>query len=254
MIDLIVFGVLNNKYAVSIEHVQRIIQARDLTNVPNAHPLIEGMMSYEDSVLKVISFRKMIGLESYQEELRTLFAKLKSAHTSWVSALEDSLTTGCEFTKTTNPHMCELGKWIDDFTSYDDHITEVFNTLVEYHKQLHNCGGDALEIYKKDPQKAKKVFDIDVKNIYAHTMGALDTFIEELDTVANSLQKLLIYENENKIFAIKVDAIDDIAHIEESEIKCSNEEDSQSEFLELDGILDINGDLINVIKSIKIPT
>ena len=253
MIDLIVFRVLNNKYAVSIENIQRIIQATELTNIPNSHPLIEGMMSYEDSVLKVLSFRSLIGLESYQEELQKLFIKLKDAHTVWVDALEDSLSTGCEFTKTTNPHMCELGKWIDDFTSYDDSVTEVFNTLVEYHKQLHNCGGEALEIYKKDPLKAKKVFDVDVKNIYTHTMGALDTFIEDLDTIANSLQKLLIYESGDKIIAIKVDAIEDIAHIEESEIKRSNDEDSQSEFLELDGILDINGDLINVISSVKIP-
>jgi chemotaxis signal transduction protein len=253
MIDLIVFRVLNNKYAVSIENIQRIVQATKLTNIPNSHPLIEGMMSYEDNVLKVLSFRSLIGLESYQEELEKLFIKLKDAHSAWVDALEDSLTTGCDFTRTINPHVCELGKWIDNFTSYDDSITEVFNILVEYHKQLHNRGGDALELYKKDPLMAKKVFDVDVKNIYARTMGALDSFIQDLDSIANSLQKLLIYESEDKIIAIKVDAIEDIAHIEESEIKRSNDEDSQSEFLELDGILDINGDLINVISSVKIP-
>ena len=254
MIDLIVFRVLNNKYAVNIDNIQRIIQATQLTNVPNSDPLVDGMMSYEESVLKVLSFRKLIGLESYQEELKCLFSKLKDAHTAWIDALEVSLSTGCNFTKTTNPHMCELGQWIDDFTSYDENISIVFNELVEFHKQLHSRGGDAIELYKQDPQKAKKMFDVEIKNIFFHTMGALDTFVKELDTVANSLQKLLIYESKDKIFAIKVDAIEDIAHIEESDIKHSNEEDVQSECLELDGILDINGDLINVIKSVKIPT
>lgn len=253
MIDLIVFRVLNNKYAISIENIQRIIQATELTNIPNAHPLIDGMMSYEENVLKVLSFRKMIGLESYRQELETLFGKLKIAHGAWVNALEESLTTGCNFTKTTNPHMCELGKWIDNFTSYDDRVTEVFNTLVEFHKQLHTRGGDALEIYKKNPEAARNVLNVDIKNIYGKTMGALDTFVLELDAVANSLQKMLIYENKGKIFAIKVDVIEDIAHIEESEIKNSNEEESDNDFLELDGILDLNGDLINVIKNIKIP-
>lgn len=72
-------------------------------------------------------------------------------------------------------------------------------------------------------------------------MGALDTFTKELDLVANSLQKLIIYENEGVIFVIKVDTIEDIAHVDESD------------FLELDNVLDLDGVLINVIKNIKLP-
>ena len=96
--------------------------------------------------------------------------------------------------------------------------------------------------------------DIDVNDIYNHTMGALDTFVKELDTVANSLQKLLIYENDTKKFAIKVDNIEDIAHVEESDIMASDTEEESNELLELDGILDLNGVLVNVIKTVKLPS
>lgn len=254
MVDFIVFKVSDNRYAVRIDNIQRIIPCEALTNIPNAHEFIDGMMSYEDGVLKVLSFRKLIGIQSYSNELAILFQKLKKAHGSWVDSLSDSIITGCEFTKTTNPHMCELGKWIDDFTSYDDNVTVVFNNLVEYHKQLHNRGGDALEVYKKDKVAAKQILDVDIQNIYGYTMGALDMFVQELDGVSNSLQKLLVYENEEKSFAIKVDAIEDIAHVEESQIMQSNEEENTHEFLELEGVLDINGVLINVIKKVNIPT
>ena len=254
MTDFIVFKVLENRYAVRIDNIQRIIPSTELTNIPNAHKFVDGMMSYEDGVLKVLSFRKLIGLPSYAVELEALFKRLKSAHGVWVESLKDSLYTGCEFTKTTDPHMCELGKWIDNFTSYDDRVTEVFNILVEFHKQLHNRGGDALEIYQVDKERAKEMFNIDIQNIYGQTMGALDTFTHEMESVSNSLQKMLIYENDTKIFAIKVDSIEDIAHVEESEIIHSNEEEVTHEFLELEGVLDKNGVLINVIKKVSIPS
>jgi chemotaxis signal transduction protein len=254
MLDLIVFSVGSNRYAMDIENIQRIIQANHLTSIPNAHKYIDGMMSHEESVIKVMSFRKLIGLQTYEQELQALFAKLKIAHKDWVDTLKTSVYTGSTFTKTFNPHMCDLGKWIDGFTSYDDRVSQVLAELVEYHKRLHLTGGEAYELAKADQEKAKSMVDVEINNIYNHTMGAIDTFVKELDTVANSLQKLLIYDSNGKKFAIKVDTIEDIAHVEESEIMSADSQDDGSEFLELDGVLDINGVLINVIKTIKLPS
>jgi len=254
MTDLIVFNVKNNRYALKIENIQRIIQAVDLTNIPNSNYIVDGIMNYEDSVIKVLNFRKLIGLDCYESELKVLFEKLQYAHILWVDALKTSIETGSEFTKTTNPNMCELGKWIDNFTSFDDRVSTILNELIQYHKQLHTRGGDALEIYKTDKVEAKRIFDMEISYIYEHTIGALDNFIKDLDIVSNSLQKLLIYENEGKIFAIKVDTIEDIAHIEESQIMNSDDEANNNELLELDGILDLNGVLINVIKTINLPS
>ena len=142
MIDLIVFNVGISHYAINIENIQRIIQIVELTEVPNAHNLIDGMMSYENRVVKVLNFRKLIGLPPHEDE----------------------------------------DKEIEDST-----------------------------------------------------------------------QKFLFYENDNDNFAIKVDLIDDIAHIEESNIINNDEDKDASEFLELSGILDIDGVLINIIKTIKLP-
>lgn len=252
MIDLIVFSVGENKYAMNIENVQRIIQSSTLTNIPNAHEYIEGMMSYEEKVIKVMNFRKLIGMPTYESELRTLFEGLKQGHADWVGALKNSVETGKEFTKTLNPHACGLGKWIDSFTAYDDHVVDILNELVEYHKQLHLTGGVVLETQKMSQEKALSMFNVDIQNIYEHTMGALDTFVNELDIVGNSLQKLIIYDNENTVFAIKVDTIEDIAHIQESDITDAGSNHDVNKFLELDGVLDIDGVLINVIKTVTL--
>lgn len=253
MTDLIVFSVGTNRYAMDIENIQRIIQSNHLTSIPNAHPYIDGMMSYEDSVIKVLSFRKLIKLPTYMVELEDLFVSLKDGHKEWLDALSLAINTGSKFTKTTDPHMCDLGKWIDGFTSYDDRVSEVLSELVEYHKRLHLSGAEAYEMNKVDPKEAKRMLDVDIHDIYNHTMSALVTFTKELDTVANSLQKLLIYETSNKKFAIKVDTIEDIAHVEESDIMASENDEESNEFLELDGVLDLDGVLINVIKTVNIP-
>nr|WP_321268354.1 chemotaxis protein CheW [uncultured Sulfurimonas sp.] len=142
MIDLIVFNVGSSRYALNIENIQRIIQIVELTEIPNSHKFIDGMMSYEKSVIKVLNFRKLVGLLPHKDE-------------------------------------------------------------------------------------TKKVED--------------------------SSLKLLFYENNLEHFAIKVDSIDDIVHIEESQIIKSDDKQQISEFLELLGVLDLDGVLINVIKTLKIP-
>jgi len=253
MIDLIVFSVGGNKYAMNIENVQRIIQVEALTNIPNAHAHVDGMMSYEDKVIKVLSFRKLIGMKTYASELGSLFESLSKTHADWMDDLRISIETGANFTKTFDPHACGLGKWIDSFTAYDDHVVEVLKELVEYHKQLHTLGGIAYESRINDKETALQILNVELTNVYQHTMGALELFVKELDIVADSLQKLLIYDNSGSVFAIKVDAIDDIAHVEEREFINTNDEHDINEFLELEGVLDLDNVLINVVKTVSLP-
>lgn len=253
MVDLIVFSVGGNRYAVNIENVQRIIQSTPLTSIPNSHKFIDGMMSYEDSVIKVLNFRKLIQKDTYNKELNKLFIQLKKDHADWVESLRVSIETGAAFSKTLDPHACGLGKWIDSFTAYDDNVLEILNKLIEYHKSLHVKGGEALELYKEDSSGALQMFNEDILSIYENTMGSLDKFVNELDLVADSLQKLIIYIHNDVIFSIKVDTIEDIAHVEEESFINTNNEEHNSEFLELDGVLDLNDVLVNVIKTVRLP-
>ncbi|MDO8454032.1 MAG: chemotaxis protein CheW [Sulfurimonas sp.] len=253
MMDLIVFRVGNNRYALNIENIQRIIQAKELTAIPNSHELIDGMMSHEEKVIKVLNFRKLIGLIPYEQELQKSFAIFKLSYQEWLNELKDSLENGSLFTKTTNPHKCELGMWLDGFNSYDDRVTAVLKELMLGHKHIYSLGGDALELYKTDEEKAKSMLNREIHEAFKKVTHSLDIFISELESVSNSLQKLIIYEKNGITFAIKVDAIEDIAHIEESKIMSSHEDYITGKYLELSGILDIESVLINVIKNIDIP-
>jgi chemotaxis signal transduction protein len=254
MVDLIVFNVSGNRFAINIDNVKRIIQARDLTVIPNSSPLIDGIMSYENNIIKVLSFRKLMGLSSYEEELSKFFEKIKGDHQSWVETLEEAIQNKTAFTKTTNPNECALGKWLNSFNSYEDKIMDIFKDLFQYHRDLHKTGGNALEVLKKDPLEAKRMFDEDVISIYRNTMNDLTKFTSEIDLISNSLQKLVIYETDEKIFAIKVDTIEDIAHIDESMIMSSDDNHHKNNNnLEILGIIEIDKVLVSVIKAVKLP-
>lgn len=253
MIDLIVFNVGTNRYAINIENVQRIIQSVEATNIPNAHEYIDGMISYEDRVLKILNFRKLINMKTYHSEMITLFGRFKEEYKEWICALKLSIETGAEFTKSLT-YSDGIGKWLDSFNSYDDAITEVLNKLVKNHKQLYLEGSVALGVYKKDKQEAMNIFDSKIMNIYNQATLTLSKLTDEIGLVANSLQKLIIYDSDDLVFAIKVDTIEDIAHVEEDTFINANDEHDKSEFLKLDGVLDLNGVLINIVKTVKLPS
>lgn len=142
MIDLIVFNVADNLYALSIDNIVRITQAGELTTMPNSHEFIDGIMSFEQNAVKVLNFRKLVGLPINEE--------------------------------------------------------------------------DILNSSEKE-------------------------------------QKMIFYENGKTVFAIKVDSIKDIAHIKEDDIMMGDENYKKNEFLDIKGVIDINGSLINVIENLRLP-
>lgn len=139
MEDYIVFTVSQNYYALSVASIQRIIQVPWITPIPNAHRMIDGMISYENRVIKVVDFCAMMGVETYEE---------------------------------------------------------------------------------KSGKKS---------------------------------QKLLIYQTDKHFFAIRVDQIEEIVNLECSSLKHVERLETSEGFVELDGVIELNEKLVNIIKSVTLP-
>lgn len=134
-------------------------------------------------------------------------------------------------------------------------MSEILRELNGYHKKLHATAVDILELLDSDKkEEAKAYFNKEVREIYSHTIKHIDTFIDEFGLVADSLQKLLIYQNGESLFALKVDGIEDILHADEQKIMQSENPHKVSAYLELEGVIEIDDRLINVIKSVTLPT
>ncbi|HFU74501.1 MAG TPA: hypothetical protein ENK65_03005, partial [Helicobacteraceae bacterium] len=190
MKSFILFNVGDLRYAMELENIQRILAIPKLTPTTQKDKVFEGMMSYEDDVIDVVSFRKMISMQGYADKVADMFVELKSQHKAWVDALNHSVHNHVPFTKTTDPHACHLGKWIDNFSSYDDEVSEILRHLNTHHQALHKIAIGVLERYDQDPQSAVSWCDSHVKGIYDTTIGYLNAIAEHSDAVANDSQKL----------------------------------------------------------------
>lgn len=253
MRDTIIFEINKHLYGLDLDNIQRIIQVPELTTIPDSHPYIDGMMSYESGVIRVLNMRKICGMQSYEEELKNYFSELKQDHIQWVDSLCDSIQEETEFTKTTDPHVCGLGKWLDTFTSYDDNIVGVFKKLYSEHEKLHKSAIDILETRKTDKEQAFQDCDTKIRGIYRNTVSYMDEFIKHFGSVASSIQKLLIYSNGTRRMGLKVDAIYDIKAIDDSAIRPMDELEVDGSSLILEGVIDIDGKLVNIIKAVDLP-
>jgi chemotaxis signal transduction protein len=252
MKDLIVFSVKENRYALDIALIQRIIQVPDVTVIPDAHKAIDGMISYEGEVTKVLNFRKLIHMPSYKEEIEQLFTKLHNDHKVWVESLSQSVIENSEFPLTLDPHACELGCWLDAFNTHDEHIASLLKDLKKKHSRLHGLGGELLGQRQKDETGAIERLQGELNDLYSMTSEAIRKFSGAADDIADSLQKLLIYQGDGEIFAIRIDSIDDISRIDADQLQHSDQPDMDG-YLEIEGVLEHEGKLINIIKSVTLP-
>jgi len=253
MKSFVVFSVLEQDFGIDIECVKRILPAQPLTKMPDEGEHIEGMFQYEDEVLKVVSFRRLIDEKSYSEQLSEMFPELKNQHKVWLEALISSVENGVPFTKTTNPHACHLGKWIDSFHPDNEEVTEIMKELSFHHQRLHNSAVDVLEKRDSCADEAHQWIEDNVQDIYKNTLSYLEKIADKSDEVAIDLQQCLIVHGlDGNAFGVNIDSVEDIVHIEEDILHKVTATQSMGEFMNVDSILEHNGKLVTIIKDITV--
>ncbi len=254
MKDYIIFTVAGNQYAAEVEWIERIIHPLPLTSIPNAHPFIEGMMSYEKQVIRVINFRTMTDLPTYEEALHTIFTKGKEGYIQWVSTLKEVIEGADALSLPNNPLTLGLGGWLEKFSTHEAEVLVIVKALRKLHTKLYETGKEALWVLLSDPEKARVLLKECTDSILPHLIAQIDALIGKLETISAHFQKMLIVRKENHYFAIKVDAIEDMAQIDAAAVKGVDEMDAMGPYLELAGIVERKDKLVNVIKAITLPT
>lgn len=78
-VQLVVFKLGREEYAVSILHVQEIKRVTDITRVPNAPDYICGVINLRGSVLPVIDLKKRLDLpaQGYTDDTRIIIVRVE---------------------------------------------------------------------------------------------------------------------------------------------------------------------------------
>jgi len=254
MRSFVVFKVLDRLYGIDIECVKRILPSQQLTAMPDEEDHIEGMFQYEDEIIKVLSFRKAIGEDTYEVYLKkNVFAKLEDEIKTWLDTLSQSVDKGIDSSLSTNPHNSCLGKWLDSFHPDDSAVIEAMSVLVLNYQNLYKYAGEILEYKDKDPEKAKQAMNEDIASAYKETLAGLKRLSKLADKVSANLQRcFILIGQDGEVFGVNIDEVDDIIHVEEGQLHEALGAQSMGDFMDVSAILEHDEKLITIVKNVSI--
>ncbi len=114
------------------------------------------------TILSVLMFsflttKNIINMDKSEEaniEINALLQraqKAEVAHYKWSSNLSNALYSGTEFTGSTDPTGCVLGKWLyGEAGTSDEIILDLRSQLEPLHKELHESAVYVLELSETD--------------------------------------------------------------------------------------------------------
>ena len=97
------------------------------------------------------------------------------AHYNWATLLSNTLYAGTEFTGSTDPTTCSLGKWLYGDAGTDDADILALRTELEpLHKQLHESAKSVLSTLETDAEGAQSYYQNTIrKNVDQLLIGQL---------------------------------------------------------------------------------
>ena len=123
------------------------------------------------------------------------------AHYAWANRLMASVYAGAEFTGSTDPTGCVLGKWIysQDHGTHDSEILDAITEMEPLHKKIHGSAVDVLDLlgtsrdaailyYQENTQKDISVLVDLLDNVVART----STLIEESNSAMSGATLLAL--------------------------------------------------------------
>lgn len=103
----------------------------------------------------------------------------ETAHYKWSSNLSNALYAGTEFTGSTDPTTCVLGKWIyGEVGTEDPDILALRDKIQPLHEELHESAIHVLDLLKTNPEQAQAYYQNTILSNLSTLVGYLDQIVE----------------------------------------------------------------------------
>lgn len=148
------------------------------------------------TILSILMFsflttKNIINIDNSEEaniEINALLQraqKAEVAHYKWSSNLSNALYSGTEFTGSTDPTGCVLGKWIyGEAGTNDEIILDLRSQLEPLHRELHESAIYVLELSETDLNQAQEYYQETILSNLSVLVGLIDEVVER-GTVLN---------------------------------------------------------------------
>ena len=134
------------------------------------------------SVMITINIIRMDRAQTSNEQATDLLTRChqaETAHYKWASNLSSALYANTEFTGSTTPDTCVLGKWIyGDLGTDDEEILALRDKIEPLHKELHESAAYVLELYNTDPAQAQAYYQETISSNLGVLVGLLEQVVE----------------------------------------------------------------------------
>ncbi len=233
-------------YLLDTDIVLELIHYEEPTRMSTQNEYIEGIINHKDKVVPIITIRKLLKFISFKDEQVSFIGKVEEQHRTWVEEFEASLYSGDKFTKTFDPHQCELGEWIDKNIAClrcNNHgfVDMLEKELVNVHEALHNNG--AKFFYEKDADKDEQMQVI--KKNADQTIAGLHKIEENIYKLTSAFEQIVLVQIDGVKIGLVVDRIDKTHDLDEKEFFRSRKNlSSESRYIQFVNYYDIEGTLM----------
>jgi chemotaxis signal transduction protein len=252
--EFIHLSVNQQQYLLSSENIQEIINYPHLKKIPNSSSYIEGLFNHKGSLVPLISMRKLLNFDSFEDEQLKVLKKVLNDHKSWVEDLKKSLLEGVKFEKNLDPKKCEFGKWISKISSCLSCNQNGFNDLIKkhiipFHDNLHREG----KIFLEENNRGK--FEEQIKKIEEYCIGTINgikKMEEEIDKLTSAFERVIVYDLDGMIVGFTIDSVEKLYELNEKSFFNYKEALSKSnQFIHFIDHYEIDGVLMFSMKLIK---
>ena len=136
----VLFDLKSRQFGLPIRNLLQMVVLKDVVKMAGAPPDVRGVINLRGAVIPVVDLRMRLGLTGMCEEWNRVFAMMeerKQDHVRWISALEESVADGREFTSARDPHQCAFGKWYDSFKTDNNILSLHLEKFDAPHKKIH---------------------------------------------------------------------------------------------------------------------
>lgn len=183
--------------------------------------LTEDYFLFENSPLPYVSLWNKFNLQSEYieyEQMQVMLPQRRQDHLDWIAALEDSIRTGCPFTKARSHRECAFGKWLYSYSTKEMQLSVLLMQLESPHALIHQLADKLLGL--ADTGKGQEALDA-LSKAKEGTLTKLLELFDLTDALAEMLQRriAIIFSHESERYALGADGIKDIVTIPTEQIK-----------------------------------
>jgi purine-binding chemotaxis protein CheW len=192
---LVTFDVAGQEYALDLEGVQEIVTAPDsLTHVPGSDDAVQGVMTYRDRLLPLLSLRVLLGLPS------TALARNKVVVVTLVGeTLVGLVADGTRSLVSMDPALLESAPSILSARAAGEvKIAEIYRA----------AKGRLISILVPD-----RLFREEVMQRLTDTDRAMNPRAAEMDAERGQELRFLAFKLNDNEFALPIDAVDEVARV-----------------------------------------